>query len=81
MARINAGRYWSDGSIDPIPTPAELCQTSSDPVENARFLSEYVEHNRRTYADLRQRGLLPPAGQNAGSQDINEYLRSGPTDD
>ena len=81
MAGINASRYWPDGSIDRIPTPAELRLVSSDPVEEARLVAEYFEHNRRTYADLRERGLLPPEGDNAGSQDINEYLRTRPVDE
>lgn len=81
MAGINASRYWPDGSIDPIPTPLELRRTSKDPVEEARLVAEYVEHNRRAYADLRERGLLPPVGDNAGSQDINEYLRTRPVDE
>jgi len=81
MAGIYASRYWPDGSIDRIPTPAELRLVSSDPVEEARLVDEYVEHNRRTYADLRERGLLPPVGDNAGSQDINEYLRTRPADE
>ena len=80
MAGIYASRYWPDGSIDRIPTPFELRQTSKDPAEEARFVSEYVEHNRRAYAGLRERGLLPPVGDNAGSQDINEYLRTRPAD-
>ena len=81
MAGINASRYWPGGSIDRIPTPFELRQTSKDPVEEARLVDEYLEHNRRAYADLRERGLLPPVGDNAGSQDINEYLRTRPADE
>ncbi len=43
--------------------------------------ARYVEHNRRVYAELRERGLLPPVGENLPAHDINEYLRSGGEDD
>jgi uracil-DNA glycosylase len=38
---------------------------------------EFLKSNRAAYADLRDRGLLPPEGETVGSQDINEYLLTG----
>ncbi len=81
MAGITASRIWQDGAREGIPTPAEFRIVSPDPDEDARSEREYAERNRRAYADLRERGLLPAAGQNVGSQDINEYLRTRDADD
>lgn len=76
MAGISAHRHWQDGTTESIPTPAEFRVVDPDPEEDKRRQQEYIEHNRRAYADLRARGLLPPVGENVGSQDVNEYLRS-----
>ena len=81
MAGIAADRFWQDGEREGIPAPAEFRRSSPDPDEDARLERDYVEYNRRAYADLRERGLLPPAGQNVGSQDSNEYLRTRGSDD
>lgn len=81
MAGIVACRYWQDGSTEAIPTPFEFRVCSADPDEDARLEREYNERNRRLYADLRGRGLLPPIGENLGSQDLNEYLRTRSSSD
>ena len=81
MAGMSAARWWQDGERESITTPAEMRLVSPDPEEDARRERDYVEHNRRAYAELRERGLLPPAGRNLGSQDVNEYLRTRGTDD
>jgi hypothetical protein len=81
MAGITASRIWQDGTREGIPTPAEFRVVLPDPDEDARSEREDAERNRRAYADLRERGLLPPAGQNLGSQDINEYLRTRESED
>lgn len=39
--------------------------------------AEYVDWNRRVYAELSERGLLPPEGEHLAAHDINERLRSG----
>jgi uracil-DNA glycosylase len=50
---------------------------SPDPAEDAEIERKFFESNRTAYADLRDRGLLPPEGENFGSQDIDEYLLKG----
>lgn len=81
MAGISADRFWQNEERERIPAPAEFRRSSPDPDEDAQLEREYVEYNQRSYADLRERGLLPPAGHNVGSQDINEYLRTRGNDD
>lgn len=76
MAGMSAARFFGDGSSEPIETPAEFRISVIDPDEDAELERAYVERNRASYGDLRERGLLPPVGANLGSQDINEYLRS-----
>ena len=74
---MQAQRYFTDGRTEPIATPASMRAVSSDPAEDAEIEREFFESNRAAYADLRDRGLLPPEGENVGSQDINEYLLKG----
>lgn len=71
---MQALRYFPDGRTEPIATPASMRRVSPDPAEDAELERQFLEKNRAAYADLRDRGLLPPEGQNIGSQDINEYL-------
>lgn len=72
-----AERYFTDGRREPISTPASMRAVSSDPAEDAELERRFFERNRTAYADLRARGLLPPQGENVGSQEINEHLLSG----
>lgn len=74
---IQAERYFVDGRTEPIPTPASTRAVSPDPVEDAEIERKFLESNRAAYASLRARGLLPPEGQNVGSQEVNEYLNKG----
>lgn len=74
---MQAQRHFTDGGTEPITTPGSMREVSSDPAEDAEIEREYFESNRAAYADLRDRGLLPPAGENVGSQEINEYLLNG----
>jgi len=74
---MQAQRYFADGRTEPIAVPASMRAVSSDPAEDAEIEREFFESNRAAYADLRDRGLLPPGGENVGSQDINEYLLKG----
>lgn len=74
---MHAERFFTDGRTEPIRTPASMRPVSSDPAEDAELERRFVEENRAAYADLRDRGLLPAAGENLVSQDINEYLTSG----
>ena len=74
---MQAERYFADGTTEPIATPASSRAVSPDPAEDAEIEREFFESNRAVYAALRDRGLLPPAGEKVGSQDINEYLLQG----
>lgn len=74
---MHAERYLTDGTTEPIRTPGSMRATSPDPAEDAELQRRFVEANRTAYADLRERGLLPPSGENLMSQEINEYLTGG----
>lgn len=74
---MHAERLYSDGSTEPIRTPASMRAVSPDSAEDAELERKFFEDNQAAYADLRNRGLLPPEGQNIGAQDINEYLLKG----
>jgi uracil-DNA glycosylase len=74
---MHAERFYSDGSTEPIRTPASMRAVSPDPAEDAELERKFFEDNQAAYADLRIRGLLPPEGENIGSQEINEYLLKG----
>jgi hypothetical protein len=72
-------RVFASGRVEDLPAPAEAYIYGPDATEAEKREAEreYVERNRRIYADLRERGLLPPVGHNLPAHDINEYLRSG----
>jgi hypothetical protein len=77
MAGFDIARIAPNGVRTRIHAPKECRRIGATPEEDARLEREFHEHNRRTYADLRRRGLLPPFGANLGSQVINEVLISG----
>ena len=72
-------RIYASGRVETLPAPASWWSHGPDAtpeeVEAAREAS--FERNRRLYAELRERGLLPPAGQNLPAHEINEHLRAG----
>lgn len=80
MTSMDARRVFPDGSVEPLDTPHEMRRVGDTREEDERLEREYIEHNRYAYASLRDRGLLPEFGENVGSQDLNEYLRSGNED-
>ncbi|GHJ59555.1 hypothetical protein NOK12_20730 [Nocardioides sp. OK12] len=55
-----ATRYFTSGDTEPIEVPASMRAASADPVEDAELERRYFARNRAAYADLRERGLLPP---------------------
>lgn len=77
MSGMGAERYFADGTSEAIEVPREGYRVTGDPGKDAESEQRYIEQNQRVYAELRERGLLPPAGANLPSQDINEFLRSG----
>lgn len=74
---MHAERYYTDGSTEPIQTPASIREVSSDPVEDAQLQRTFFEDNEAAYTDLRNRGLLPPEGDNSGLSEVNEHLLTG----
>ncbi len=78
MTSMSARRVFPDGTERNLETPREFCRVGDTSEEQERLEREYFEHNRRAYAALRDRGLLPQLGANIGSQEISEYLRSSP---
>jgi uracil-DNA glycosylase len=74
---MQAERYYCDGSTEPIATPTSTRAVSQDPAEDVEIEREFFESNRAAYSDPRDRGLLPPEGENLDSQIINEYLLKG----
>lgn len=79
MSGTSASRYFADGSSESLPTPATFRQTVADPVEDAKLEAAFFERNKKAYEYLRDRGLLPPEGENLFSQDLNEFLLTGGT--
>jgi len=77
MAGMQAERIYADGTAESIETPVSIHQVTGDPAKDAEIERKFFERNSASYADLRERGLLPAAGQNLVSQDVNEFLLSG----
>lgn len=77
MTDMSVMRIFSNGSAEHPGVPREFRRVEDTPEEDECLEREYFEHNRQAYAALRKAGFLPPLGANFGSQDINEYLRSG----
>jgi hypothetical protein len=75
-------RVFASGRIEDLPAPGGSYYCAPPDATDAEKRAEereYLERNRRIYADLRERGLLPPPGKNLPAHEINEYLRSGGT--
>jgi hypothetical protein len=71
-------RVFASGRVEGLPAPAELYSWGPDATESDKREAgrAYVERNQRIYADLREKGLLPPLGHNLPAHEINEHLRS-----
>jgi hypothetical protein len=72
-------RVFASGRVEDLPAPAEsyMYGPNATEADKRKAEREYVERNERIYAELRERGLLPPLGHNLPAHEINEYLRSG----
>lgn len=72
-------RVFASGRVEDLPAPSSSYSYGPDATEAEKLEAERsnAERNQRIYADLRERGLLPPQGQNLPAHEINEYLRSG----
>lgn len=72
-------RVFASGKSEPLEAPVEfqLIRPEASPEDQQRDRERYFRENERIYSELRDKGLLPPTGENLASHDINEYLRSG----
>lgn len=79
MADMEHVRVFADGDPLLLDTPRSgyVYPEGATDEYRARVEAEYFDWNRRIYADLRERGLLPVEGENLPAHDINEHLRSG----
>jgi hypothetical protein len=71
-------RVFASGRVEDLPAPATsyMYGPNATEVEKQEAQRKNIAENQRIYADLRERGLLPPHGQNLPAHEINEYLRS-----
>jgi hypothetical protein len=72
-------RWWASGREEELPTPDEWVMIPPDgsSEELARETSAAAKKNQSVYDELRERGLLPPAGDNFPLMEMNEFLNSG----
>ena len=71
-------RVFASGRVEDLPAPASfyVYGPNATEAEKQKAQRKHLADNQRIYADLRERGLLPPQGQNLPAHEINEYLRS-----
>jgi hypothetical protein len=71
-------RVFASGRVEdlPAPGPSYMYGPNATEAEKQEAQRKNIARNQRIYADLRERGLLPPPGQNLPAHEINEYLRS-----
>jgi hypothetical protein len=72
-------RVFATGRVEELPAPSGTYAYASDATEAEKLAAaeRNSERNRRIYAALRERGLLPAEGENLAAHEINEFLRSG----
>ncbi|OAI40059.1 hypothetical protein AYO39_00165 [Actinobacteria bacterium SCGC AG-212-D09] len=72
-------RIWASGRSESLPAPVSVFAYPKDatPEEIKRRSDEHAAQYSQMTEELREKGLLPPSGQNLPSLDINELLRSG----
>jgi len=72
-------RLFASGRLEELPAQDSLMMTpaGADEAEVARLTREHFAHNQGISDQLRERGLLPPAGANLPLLEANDYLRSG----
>ena len=71
-------RVYSSGRIDDLPVAPHWVAIPDgiSPEKEAELLKASAQEHRRISAELRERGLLPPKGQNLPALEMNEQLRS-----
>ena len=74
---VYADRFFLDGSVEQLEIPHSFFKLTGDPELDRVAKQELFTHNRRSYKSLRDRGSLPPVGENFASQEMNESLASG----
>jgi hypothetical protein len=79
MAGDDHIRVWASGREEGFESaggPIVLPRGASK-AEITKLEHEHADRSRAISAQLREKGLLPPAGENLGAVDINEFLHSG----
>lgn len=77
MTGMAADRFFPDGRVEPLPTPASARSTAADPDEDAHLEAQFVAENVKAYEFLRDRGLLPADDGSVESRVIDEFLLRG----
>ena len=72
-------RWWASGREEQMPAPSEWIMIPPDVTagEMQKLESGSAESNQQVYQELRERGLLPPEGDNLGLMEVNEFVNSG----
>jgi serine/threonine protein phosphatase PrpC len=81
MTSDSRRRIYESGHVEQIELPSTLVPYPDDPAERARINQESAREHREANTELRDLGLLPPAGTNQPAIEINEYLRSREPED
>jgi hypothetical protein len=79
MAGADHSRVWASGreeGLEIADGPILLPRGATD-AEIAQIEHEHAARSRAISAELREKGLLPPVGENLGALEINEFLHSG----
>jgi hypothetical protein len=79
MAGADHMRVWASGREEglEIADGFIVLPRGTSKAEIARLEHEHAARSRVISAELREKGLLPPVGENLGALDINEFLHSG----
>jgi hypothetical protein len=72
-------RIWASGRIEQLPTASSMMviPRGASEAEIKALETNFSARHAAISAQLRERGLLPPVGENLAALEINEFLRSG----
>jgi hypothetical protein len=72
-------RWWACGREEDLPAPNEwiVIPPAASSAEIGQATDAVGASNEAIYDELRERGLLPPEGENLPLMEINEFLNSG----
>ncbi len=79
MTNDRHNRAWVSGRQETLDTADGfiLLPPGATEAEISQLEHEHAVRSRAISAELRAKGLLPPAGENLGALEINEFLHSG----